>query len=278
VVGEATIARLAKDSFWLVSAAAAEHHDLQWLTEHLDGAEVAIENLTKRHSTLVVAGPHARDLLSKVTDAPLDNAAFPWLSARRIEVAGAEVQTLRVNFVGELGWELHVPMEGLQTCYDRLVEAGEEFGLAHFGAYAMESLRLEKCYRHWKADLTTEFSPFETGLDRFVKLDKGDFLGRAALLRQKQAGIETRFVPLIVDCATASAQMGAPIWSGGQVVGSVSSGGYGHSIGKNVALGFLRRDLAEPGTELAVTILGEACPAVVAAEPLYDPRNERLKA
>ncbi len=278
VVAEATVVRLAEDSFWLVSAAAAEHHDLQWLSEHLDGAEVAIENLTRRFSTLVVAGPRARDLLSKVTEAPLDNAAFPWLGTHRIELAGAEVQALRVNFVGELGWELHVAMEDLKACYEGLVAAGEAFGLAHFGAYAMESLRLEKCYRHWKADLTTEFSPLETGLDRFVKLDKGDFLGRAALLSQKQAGIETRFVPLIVDCKIASAQMGAPVWSGGQVVGSVSSGGYGHTIGKNIALGFLRADLAEPGTEVAVTILGEARPAVVAAEPLYDPRNERLKA
>lgn len=278
VVSEATIVRLAADSFWLVSAAAAEHHDLQWLHEHLEGAEVAIENLTARRSTLVVAGPRARDLLSKVSGAPLDNDAFPWLGARRIDVAGAEVQALRVNFVGELGWELHVAMDDLRACYDHLVEAGEEFGLAHFGTYAMESLRLEKGYRHWKADLTTEFSPLESSLDRFVKLDKGDFLGRDALRAQKEAGVAARFAPLLVDCETASAQMGAPIWSEGEVAGSVASGGYGHRIGKNIALGFLRADLAKPGRQVAVTILGEARPALVAEAPLYDPGNERLKA
>ena len=278
LVGEATVVRLAEDSFWLVSAAAAEHHDLQWLSEHLEGAEVAIENLTGGYSALVVAGPRARDLLAKVTEAPLDNAAFPWLSARRIEIAGAEVQALRVSFVGELGWELHVAMGDLEACYDRLVAAGEGLGLTHFGAYAMESLRLEKGYRHWKADLTTEFSPFETSLDRFVKLDKGDFLGRDALLEEKRRGSGTRFAPLIVDCEAASAQMGAPIRFEGEVVGSVSSGGYGHRIGKNIALGFLRADLASPGTALGVTVLGETRPAVVAEEPLYDPGNERLKA
>ena len=278
LVSEATIVRLAEDAFWLVSAAAAEFHDLQWLTEHLGEEEVAIENLTGHCSTLVIAGPRARDLLSRITEAPLDNESFPWLGTRRIAIGEAEVQALRVNFVGELGWELHVGLEDLQACYRRLLSAGEGLGLAHFGAYAMESLRLEKCYPHWKAELTIEFSPFESSLDRFIALDKGDFLGREALIARKAAGIGTRLVPLLVDCDLACAQMGAPIWSGTEVVGSVSSAGFGQTIGKNIALGFLRSDLAGPGRRLAVTVLGKTCPAVVAEAPLYDPGNERPRA
>jgi dimethylglycine dehydrogenase len=277
IVSEATISRLSEDRFWLLSAAAAEYHDRQWLTERMP-AGVAIENLTGRYGALAIAGPRSRDLLSQVTDAPLSNEAFPWLSARPIKLGYCTARALRVSFAGELGWELHVPIEYLLSCYRLLERAGEALRLAEFGLYAMESLRLEKCYRHWKADLITEHSPLESALERFVDFDKGDFLGRDALLRQREQGLRKKFVPMIVDCEIASAHAGDPIHAGGQIVGTVTSGGFGHTVGKNIALGFVDIDRATPGSELEIAVIGERYPAKVVEEPIFDPANERLTA
>jgi dimethylglycine dehydrogenase len=279
IMSEFTVTRLAADRFYLISAAAAEWHDKQWLARHLPGdGSVTIEDQSARYGSLVLAGPRAREVLAKVTEAELSNAAFPWLSAREIEIGFARMLAMRVNYVGELGWELHVPVECQVAVYDALWQAGEEFGIRDFGMYAMESLRLEKCYRGWKTDLTHEYSPLKASLDRFVKLDKADFKGRAALLREQQQDVSERFVPLIVDANSADAPASAPVFSGEEVVGLVTSGGYGHSIGKSIALAYLRRDLAEPGSRLEIEILGERRPAEVVSEPIYDPRNERLRA
>ncbi len=277
VVSEATISRLGEDRFWLLSAAAAEYHDWQWLTERMPANGVAIENLTARYGALVVAGPRARELLSEVTDADLSNASFPWLSARPIRLGFCRAEALRVSFTGELGWELHIPIEHLLACYRLLETAGRELGLVHFGLYATESMRLEKCYRHWKADLITEYSPLESSLERFVDFEKGDFLGRDALLKQREAGIATRFVPLIVDCDLASAHSGEPIYAGDRIVGTVTSGGYGHRLAQNIALGFLDAEHAAPGSEVEVSIIGERYRAQVVTEPIYDTANQRLR-
>jgi dimethylglycine dehydrogenase len=186
---------------------------------------------------------------------------------------------MRVNYVGELGWELHVPSEHLAAVHERLVAAGRDFSLAHFGLYAMESLRLEKCYRSWKADLTTEYTPFTASLERFVRLDKAaDFIGREALRRQAAAGPKERFVPLLVDAKDADAAAVSIVYRGAEVVGLVTSGGYGYRLSRSIALAYIRTDLTAPGTQLEVEILGERCRAVVAREPLYDPDNLRLRA
>lgn len=277
IVSEATISRLGEDRFWLLSAAAAEYHDWQWLTERMPAAGVTIENLTGRYGALVLAGPKSRDLLSRLTDAPLINEAFPWLSARPIKLGFCTAQALRVSFAGELGWELHMPIEYLLSCYRQIEAAGEALGLTEFGLYAMESLRLEKCYRHWKADLITEHSPLESGLERFVDFDKGEFLGRDALLREREAGPRKKFVPMIVNCEIASAHAGDPIYAADRIVGTVTSGGFGHTVGKNIALGFVEAERAAPGSELEVSIIGSRYRAVVVEEPIFDPANGRLK-
>jgi dimethylglycine dehydrogenase len=181
--------------------------------------------------------------------------------------------------VGELGWELHVSNEELPRVHELLSDAGREFNLGHFGLYAMESLRLEKCYRSWKADLTREYSPLDASLERFVRLDKtADFIGRAALRRQAAAGLTQRFVPLLVEAQDADAAPVCVVYCGAEVVGLVTSGGYGHRVQRSIALAYVRTQLSTPGTQLEVEILGERCRAVVAREPLYDPDNLRLRA
>ena len=281
IVTEMTITSFAADRYWLISAAAGERHDEHWLREHLPraGATVRIENLSARFGSLVVVGPKSRELLSALTSADLSNAAFPWLALRTIDIGYAQAIALRVNYVGELGWELHLPVEHLLSVYDLLWEAGERSGIGDYGLYAMESLRLEKCYRAWKGDLTTEYTPFMASLDRFVKLDKPrGFIGQEALKREAAAGPRERFVPLIVDATDADAAAVSIVYARDTVVGLVTSGGYGYRLKQSIALAYVRTDLAVPGTELEVEILGTRRRAVVGREPLYDPENARLRA
>ena len=281
IVTEMTLTGFAPDRYWLISAAAGERHDEHWLRERLpaDGNSVRIENLSARYGTLIVVGPKSRELLASLTPTDLSNAAFPWLSTRAVEIAYTKAVALRVNYMGELGWELHIPVEHLASVYDLLWEAGEKLGIADFGLYAMDSLRLEKCYRSWKADLTTEYTPFMASLDRFVKLDKpGGFIGQEALKREAAAGPRERFVPLIVEAADADAAAVSIVFKGNETVGLVTSGGYGYRLKCSIALAYVRSDLAVPGTELEVEILGTRRRAVVGREPLYDPDNKLLRA
>jgi len=279
IVSEVTITRLAEDKFYLLSAAAAEWHDIDWLERHRprDGA-VRIENLSARLGTLIVAGPKARDVLAQVTDADLSNAAFPWLSAREIEIGYARPLALRVNYVGELGWELHLPMEQMAPVYDLLWEAGQAHGIRDFGMYAMDSLRIEKGYRGWKSDMTHEYTPLMASLDRFVDLGKPAFRGRDALIREHNSGPKERLVPLVLaEAGDADAPSCAPVRRDGEIVGLVTSGAYGHALKKSIALAYVRTDLAKPGTALDIEIFGERRAATVGTEPLYDPTNARLK-
>jgi len=281
IVMETTVTHLPAGRFWLLSAAAAERHDEDWLRAHYSSrhGEVTLANLTERYGTLVVAGPRARDLLARVTDADVSNAAFPWLSARALRIAAAEVLALRVSYVGELGYELHVAMDDLPAVHAQLVEAGRQLSLGPLGLYAIESLRLEKCYRSWKADLTTEYTPLAASLERFVRLDKAaDFIGREALRKAAAAGVPERFVPLLIEARDADAAPVSLVYRGAEAVGLITSGGYGYRLKRSIALAYLRTDLTTPGTELEVEILGERCRALVAREPLYDPQNLRLRA
>jgi dimethylglycine dehydrogenase len=277
IVTEMTLTRLDDRRFWLISAAAGERHDEHWLRSHLpEDGSVRIENVSAQYGSLIVVGPKSRELLSQLTRADLSNEAFPWLAMRRIEIAYAQAIALRVNYVGELGWELHLPVEHVLSAYDAIWAAGESLGIADYGLYAMDSLRLEKGYRAWKGDLTTEYTPFMASLDRFVRLDKpGGFIGQEAL-RQEARPVE-RFVPLLVDAGDADAAPVSIVYDGDRQVGLVTSGGYGYRLRQSIALAYVRSDLAVPGRELAVEILGERRRAVVGREPLYDPENRRLR-
>ncbi|MGH6912285.1 MAG: GcvT family protein, partial [Geminicoccales bacterium] len=280
IVCEFTITRLAGGRFYLLSAAAAEWHDQDWLQARLPGdGSVRIEDLTGRLGTLVLAGPRSREVLGRVAEADFSNDAFPWLSAREIEIGMARPLALRVGYTGELGFELHAPMEHLAPLYETFWQAGEPHGMRDFGMYAMESLRLEKCYRAWKVDLTFEYTPLMASLDRLVDWAKPEFTGRAVLLAEREAGPNERFVPLTLDePGSADAPACAPVWKRGKIVGLVTSGGFGHALGKSIALAYLRPELTTPGTKVEVEVLGELRPATVGREPLYDPANARLRA
>ena len=279
VHSEFTIRRDSDDSFYLVSAGALQRLDHDYIKKHMpkDGS-VQLTQLSGAHGVLVLAGPKARKLLERLTEADLSNDAFRWLTAQDIVVGTAPVNAMRVNFVGELGWELHHPIEYQNHIFDALFAAGEDLGLQPFGIRAMDSMRLEKSYRMVGTELSIEYSAFESGMDRFVKADKGDFLGRDALLAWQQAGIKNRLVTLEVhDVDDADALGNNALLMDGELVGRATGGGFGFRVDKSLALGMVRPDLAEPGTQLEIDILGRNYRATVIPDSPFDPKNERLR-
>jgi len=275
-----TLTRLGPERWYVVSAAATEVHDLAWIERHLpeDGG-VTLENVTDRAGVLTLAGPRSREVLAALTDDDVSDAGFPYMTARRIRVGSVpDVLALRISYEGELGWELHHAVERLRNLYEHLLEAGEPLGLVDFGYRALDSLRLEKAYRLWGADIGPDFTPLEAGLERFIAFDKGDFIGREALLRQREEGISRTLACLVVETTDALPHGDEPVLDGDRVVGYVSAADRGHVVGATIALAYLPVELAEPGTGLAVEILGDRRAATVVRAPLYDPSGERLRA
>jgi dimethylglycine dehydrogenase len=226
---------------------------------------------------LTIAGPRSRELLERVTREDVSRERFPFFTARRLEVGAARILALRVSYVGELGFELHHPLELQRSLYDLLWEAGSDLGLVDFGYRALESLRLEKAYRLWGADMSADHTPLEAGLERFVSLDKGDFVGREALLRQlDNGGPRIHLCCLTVETVDADPHAYEPVLLDGRPISYVMTGGYGHTMGRAIALAYLPTEYAAAGTELEVEILGERRPARVVSTPLYDPQNLRL--
>jgi len=270
--------RLDEDFFFLITAAAAQWHDVEWLRHHMPAdAGFDLTDVTDDFSCQIVTGPNSRDILAAVTDADLGQG---WLTHQSARIGEAWVQLVRVSFAGELGWEVHSQIADTRAVHDAITKAGAPLGLRPFGMYALNALRLEKGYRAWKGDLSTDYSALECGLDRFVKLDKPeDFPGKAALQRERQQGVSKRFVTLKVAAGEADAPYMSTLWHDGQVVGETTSGGWGYRVGHSIALGMLRADLARPGTRIEVDIYGERCEAeVMPDEPLWDPQNERIRA
>lgn len=244
---------------------------MDWLAAHNPPSGVTIESLTNTHTILVVAGPKSRDVLAAAAPrTDWSSSAFPWLNVRYVYIGYVEAVAMSVSFSGELAWELHIPNSQLIAAYTALMEAGAPHGIGQFGLYATESMRLEKGYRHWKADLITEFNPFESGLDRFVKMDKGDFVGRAALEQTRQQPKRRGFVSLVLDSDTAPAHPGDSILSGDTVVGTVTSAGFGYRVQENLAMGFVDPQFTVMDTELDVLVLGERLKARVVPECRYD--------
>ncbi len=274
---EATLTRLGPERYYMLSAAIAELHDLDWLRQHLGEQDAAITNVTADYGCLVVAGPRSRDVLAKLTDAGLGNDSFPWMSGREIEVAGVPTRALRLSYVGELGWELHHRMEHMAMLYDAIIDAGREYDITHFGLYAVNAMRMEKAYRAWGSELTTEITPIEAGLERFVRLDK-PFIGRDAVLRRQRDGLDTRLVYLALEAGDADALGNEPVYDGKRIIGLTTSGAYGHTVEQSLAFAYVEPGYAAPGTRLEIAVLGERRRAAVLAEPAYDPRNERLRA
>ena len=274
-----TITRLDGDRFYLLSAAAAELRDWDFLTQgRLPDEQVTIENITEDRGVLVLAGPKSRALLSQLSDNALDNAAFRWLTSSEISVAGKPVRALRVNYVGELGWELHVPMGDLKAVYDALWEVGQAFGIANFGLYAVNSLRIEKAYRGWGAELTNEVTMLDADMDRFIRFSKDDFVGKRATLEQAEQGLSWKLVYFEIDASDSDVRGGEAVFDGDACIGVTTSGGYGHRVEKSLGFAYVDIAYADPGTRFEVDLLGNRCHVRVLAEPVYDPRNEKLKA
>lgn len=280
---EATVANLpasdrGPDRVWYGSAAASEYHDMDWLRDHIRKYEdVAIRSLTNDLTTLVLAGPKARDVLSVCARGDWSDQALPWLSLRDCFIGIAPATVMRISFSGELAYEIHVPNASLYAAYLSLRQAGEAHGLRLFGARAVESMRLEKGFLHWKADLITEFDPFETGLNRFVKLDKPGFVGRDALIERHRTGPQRQLVSLRIDCDHAPAPAGASLMSGNRVVGTVTSGEWGHRVGMNLAYAFVMPAVAAIGRTVELDLCGEMMNAEVIAPSPYDPEFTRLR-
>lgn len=271
IVTEMSIMRHEEEHFTLITAAAAQWHDQEWLRQHLDDG-LELTDHTRDFSTLIVTGPESRSILSSLSEGDF---SLSWLSIQKATVAGETAALARVSFAGELGWEVHAANAAMPKIYKAIVAAGAK----PFGMFALNSLRLEKGYRAWKGDLSTDYTILQGGMERFVKWDKDEFRGKQALQSEKQAGLTKRFVTLVVDAGDCDAPYMSTIWKNDQVVGEVTSGGYGHRVDKSIGLGMVERALAEPGTELDVEIYGERFAAIVQEDqPLWDPKNERIRA
>ncbi|KQS97794.1 MULTISPECIES: GcvT family protein [unclassified Rhizobium] len=277
IVTEMSVMMLDEDFFFLITAATAQWHDFEWLQKHLPkDAVFTIDDVTESFSCQILSGPNSRAILAEVTDADLQKG---WLTHQSCQIAGRWCQLVRVSFAGELGWEIHTKVEDTATIFDAVWEAGQKHGLKPFGMEALDSLRIEKSYRAWKGDLSTDYTILQGGLDRFVDWTKPDFKGKAALEREKQQDVSKRFVTLTVEAGECDAPYMSTLWHDGKVVGETTSGNWGYRVGKSIALGMLRADLTAPGTEIEVEIYGDRFKATVQPDgPLFDPNNERLRA
>jgi dimethylglycine dehydrogenase len=280
VQAEYTLTTLAPDLFYLISTPRAERWNCDDLSKALprDGG-VKLRNVTEERGCFTVVGPRARDLLQPLTDTDLGNAAFPWLSAKIGEIGLArDVRMLRVNYEGELGWELYHPISYQRHLLTELLRVGEPMGLKLVGLQALESLRLDKSYRAMYRDMNAELTAWDSGLEKFVQLDKGDFIGRDALVEQRRTGVPRRVTTLAVEAGDASVWMHEGVYRDGKLVGRVTSGGYSYTLKHDIALALLPPDLTASGTQLEIPVLGQRRAARVIADSPYDPDNLRLRA
>ncbi len=281
VRSEFTVFEWSPGRFYLVSAGAYERHDHDYLRKlcPTDGS-VRLNPITTRFGVLVLAGPNSRKVLQKLTDADLSNEAFPWLSGKEISVGNCTAHALRVNFVGELGWEFHHPIEQQIALFDLLMDAGKEFGIRPYGIKAMSSLSVEKSYRLVPRELSIEYNAYESGLDRFVHPNKGQFIGRDALVEAKQNGLDWNFVTMEVHGVgdgDSDARGSEPLYRNGQLIGRATNGAYGFRVNKSLALGMVKPEHSAIGTELEIKILGKLFKATVIPESPYDPDNKALR-
>jgi dimethylglycine dehydrogenase len=278
IFGEMTVTRLAEDHFYVLSAALAEIRDFDHFEKSVnDNEDVKITNVTEDRGVLVVAGPRSRELLAGLTDVSLENDAFPWLSAQEITLAGVSVRALRVNYVGELGWELHPRIEDMETVYDAVWEAGQPLGVANFGLYAVNSLRIEKAYHGWGSDLTNEINMLEAGMSRFIRFEKGDFTGKQATLIDQKDGLKWEMIYFEVDATDSDIRGAEPIFAGDECIGITTSGGYGYRSSKSLGFGTVRVGSRDENTQMEVKLLGERHALRTFSMPAYDPDNARLK-
>jgi 4-methylaminobutanoate oxidase (formaldehyde-forming) len=284
IEADLTVTRLASDAFLVVTSASASTHNSHWIRRHLGESRAVLTDVTSSEAVLGVMGPRSRELLARLTDADLSNAAFPFLSSQNVWLASAPVRAARVTYVGELGWELYVPTEFAGTVYDAVVAAGDGLGLRHAGYHAMDSLRIEKAYRSWGHDLGCEDSPLEAGLGFAVRFDKrAAFTGRDALLAQGEKPLTRRLLVFVLDDPEPLLYHDEPIWRDGVLVGRIASGAYGHTLGRSIGLGWVNHldgvtDAFVTSGRWEIEIACERRGARAQLAPPYDPKSLRVRA
>jgi dimethylglycine dehydrogenase len=277
LIGDFTVGNAGRERFFVFGSGIAEQYHMRWFDAHLPPTGVAIRPLRTELLGLGIAGPKSRALLARVCRDDVSSAAFPFLSFRPMEVSMLPARVGRISFTGELGYEIWVPADCQLALYEALVAAGADLGLAHFGARALNSLRLEKSFGNWAREYRPLYTPAEAGLDRFVDVAKPDFVGRDAVLRDRASGPARRLVTFVVDAGHADAIGDEPVWHDGKVVGWITSGGYGHCVGKSIALGYVPAALAGAASGFELEILGERRSASIVREALVDPQGERMR-
>jgi len=278
IIGDFTVACLDDETFQVTASFGAQAYHMRWFEQHRPESGVNIDNVSKTRIGFQIAGPKAQELLARVTRADVSTEAFPFLSVRQIDVGQCQAIVQRVSYTGDRGYEIYVPWHNQVALYRVLTEAGKDLGLRPFGMRAMMSLRLDKSFGSWMREFKPDYTPLETGLDRFVSYDKAaDFIGKAAALAEREQGVARKLCSFEVMAKDADAVAWEPIWHDGEVVGYVTSGGYSHYAQKSIAFGFLPVELVQQGREVEIEILGEMIPAKLYSEPLFDPRNEYLR-
>ena len=280
IQSELTITRLPNNLFYVLSSTASEIRDFDWFNRHVSEREkVNIKNVTQDYGVLVLVGPKSRTVLSQLTSQNLNNNDFPWLKGKEILINKIPVRALRVNYVGELGWELHHPMDQMVSLYDAIYEVGKKENIVNFGTYAVNSMRMEKAYRGWGSELTGEISLVEAGMDRFFNLKKkNNFFGAKALQEKVQSGVDIKLVYLDVDADNADAMGNEPIYHKNKIVGVTTSGSYGFRVKKSLAFAYVKSDLTNAGSELEIAIQGQRRKAKILDSAVYDQDNQKLKA
>ena len=278
IQSELTITRLPNNLFYVLSSTASEIRDFDWFNFHINkDQKVNIKNVTQTYGVLVLVGPQSRSVLSQLTNADLSNEHFPWLKGKEISINGIPVRALRINYLGELGWELHHPMNQMVKLYKGLMDSGNQYNITNFGTYAVNSLRIEKAYKGWGSELTGEITLVEADMYRFFNLDKkNNFIGAKALKEKLEKGIKIKIVYLEINVDDADAMGNEPVFYQNKIVGIVTSGGFGFRVNKSLAFAYVESNLAEVGREFDIQIQGQKRKAIVLQDMAYDPDNKRL--
>jgi len=271
ILGDFTVTRLGDETFYVVGPTSGELYHADWFRRHLPASGVTLSQVGTRYGVLHLAGPKSRALLEEATDTSLRDEEFKFLHACHLDFGICRALVIRVSFSGALGYEVHVPTEYHRTLYLRLRDLGRRrYGLQLMGSRALNSLRLERGYRLFGSDINTEVTPLEAGLEAFVRFDKTErFIGREALIRQRENGIAYRLMTLVVESTDVDALGGEPLWADGRIIGSSTSGGYGFTVERSLAIGWIDVKYASPGTTIAIDILGTRYPAHVVEDPAY---------
>jgi dimethylglycine dehydrogenase len=278
LMGDLSVTRLGDDRFWLTGSYYLQDWHMRWFERHLPEADdVVVENVSRSWMGFAISGPSSRSILADLVGDDVSDEAMPFMSVRELRVGSTRAVVGRISLTGELGYEIVVPTDDERTLWGELGEAGSPRGLRPVGDYAVDCLRLEKGYGIWNAEFTQRYTPGESGLDRYIAWGKGSFVGREAAMREREEGPTRRLVSLEVDAADADAGADDPIWLGDRLVGSVTSGAYGHRVGASLALAYVDREVTGPDVELTVSVVGQSRPCTILPAAPYDPQGARIR-